>query len=109
MNYFSAGRYYTKEQASAMGKASQKVQALRRLSSADYAPIPVRSGLQLAVIVLDCRTPVIQESSLLLFQANEYQNRYRWMHNMEKQEGLLGWHDAMSKMSSGVRPLLIPD
>ena len=109
MNYFSARGLYTKEQASAMGKASQKAQELIRLANADHDPYPVSSGLQLAVITLDCRTPIIKESSLLLFQANSYKNRYRWMLDMEKQDGLLGWSDAMQYMAAQTRPLISLD
>ena len=106
MNYFSARGLYTKEQASAMGKASQKAQGLIRLANADHDPRPVRSGLQLAIITLDLRTPSITESSLLLFRANDYQNRYRWMLDMEKQDGLIGWSNAMQQMTQQVKPLI---
>lgn len=108
MNYNSASKYMTARQASAMGRASQKVQALKKVAAADYGLYSIRSGLQLAVIVVDMRTPVFKEHSVLLFDASK-KNRYRWMHNMQKQRGLIGLHDTMKKLSKEVPPLMSDD
>lgn len=94
-----------REQAARMGMASQKVQALRRLAAADHDPVPVRSGLQLVVITLDMRTPLFIEHCALLFDVGK-KDRYRWMIDMEKQNGLIGWHDAGREVLCMTRPLL---
>jgi hypothetical protein len=105
MDYFGARKYMTSEQAARMGKTSQKAQTLKRLARTDYDPIPVRSGLQLVIITLDMRTPTFREHCAMLFDANK-ENRYRWMLNMEKQNGLIGWHDAAREVIGQTRPLL---
>ncbi len=105
MNYYGARKYMTREQAARMGRASQKAQELKRMAEADYDPVPVRSGLQLVVITLDMRTPLFIEHCALLFDVGK-QNRYRWMLDMEKQNGLIGWHDAGREVLGMTRPLL---
>ena len=95
----------TSEQSARMGRASQKKQALERLAMAGDDPIPVRSGLQLVIITLDMRTPVFKEHCAMLFNAG-MKDRYRWMLDLEKQDGLIGWHDAARKVIGQTRPLL---
>jgi len=95
----------TSDQSARMGRASQKVQALRRLAEADHGPYPIRSGLQLVIITLDMRTPMSIENCAMLFDVGK-ENRYRWMLNMEKQNGLIGWHDAGREVIGKTRPLL---
>jgi len=95
----------TKQQFSRMGKASQKVQALKRLAAGDRADIPIRSGLQLSCIIIDFRRKEPVETNYLLFDAGK-QNRYRWMKNMQKQDGLIGWTNTMRMATKNVRPLL---
>ena len=97
----------SKEQAAEMGRASQKAQTLQRLARADYDPIPVRSGLQLAFITVDMRTPIVREHCALLFDVGK-ENRYRWMLDMEKQDGLIGWHDAIRDVAGMTKPLIQP-
>ena len=105
MDYLSARRYLTKEQASTMGKVSAKVRELKRLAEADSDPYPIRSGLQLAIITIDLRLPAPNEHCALLFEASGYENRYRWMLDMEKQHGIIGWHDAGRRLLKMTRPL----
>lgn len=87
-----------------MGRVSQKLQALRRLANADHAPTPVRSGLQLAIVTLDLRTPEAIEHYALLFDIGKT-NRYRWMLDGEKQDALIGWHAAARTVINLTRPL----
>lgn len=87
-----------------MGQASQKVQALKRM--ADPAePYHIRSGLELVIITLDMRTPIYGEHCAMLFNVGK-KDRYRWMLDMEKQNGLVGWHDAARQVIGMTRPLL---
>lgn len=78
MNHNSAKKYLTSQQASHMGLVSQRVQAIKRLAAADHDPLPVRSGLQLAIITLD----------------------------MQKHPGRIGWHQAGRDLLKLTKPLL---
>jgi hypothetical protein len=104
MNYRGAKKYLTHKQASQMGLASQKVQALKRLAAADHDPAPTRSGLQLAIITLDMRTQTPSEHCALLFDIG-LKNSYRWMLDFEKQHNKIGWHDAGRTILTLTRPL----
>ena len=96
----------TKEQLSYAGRVSQKVQALRRLAEGDRCDIPVRSGLQLGCIMLDCRAKQFITHTGLLFKKEGYENRYLCMRDFERQQGLFGCHDLVRDMTKEVRPLL---
>jgi len=105
MNHNGAEKYFTREQASRLGIASQKAQALKRLAAADHAPLPTRSGLQLAIITLDMRTPEPIEHCALLLDIGQ-KNSYRWMLDFKKQPKKIGWHDAGRTVLSLTRPLV---
>lgn len=106
MNYNGAFKYMTKEQCARMGRASQRIQAIQRLANADHTPIPVRSGLQMGFVMFDCRGHYWNERCVLLFDAGK-ENRYRWMADFQKQDGLVGWNDAIRESAKEIgRPLL---
>jgi len=88
-------RYMTEDQRKRIALAGVKARELKRLAQdpPDYPPIP--EGLQMAAIMLDFRCSEPREHSILLFQAGEYHNRYRYMLDNKKQDGLIGWHDAV--------------
>ena len=106
MSHYGAERYFTSAQASHMAKLKQKLDAIRRLAEADYDPTPIRSGLQMGFIMFDIRTGYWREQCALLFDVGK-ENRYRHMINMEKQNGLIGWSDAVRQAEKKInRPLL---
>ncbi|MCK4710831.1 MAG: hypothetical protein KAU21_19610, partial [Gammaproteobacteria bacterium] len=62
-------------------------------------------GLQLVNLVLDFRLGEAVAHHAFLFYAGK-KNRYEWIRNNKKQEGLIGWHDASRDIANNVRPLM---
>ena len=99
-------RYMSEEQLKRISLSGVKASELKRLAqyTPDYPPIP--AGLQMAAIMLDFRCSEPREHSILLFQAGDYHNRYRYILDNKKQDGLIGWHDAVratAKMFGTIR------
>jgi len=95
----------TPKQRKRMSLLGVQVRELKRmaLDPPDYPPIP--EGLQLAAIFLDFRTGDAKMHHVLLFEAG-YKNRYKCIRNNKSQTGLIGWHDAIRRTASNIRPLL---
>ncbi|MFW1676407.1 hypothetical protein ACFVYJ_01315 [Pontibacter sp. JAM-7] len=102
----NAFRYMTDEQRQRMSRLGVQARELQRLAQDPPAYPPIPKGLQMAAIMLDFRTPCPVEHSILLFQAGDYKNRYRWMLDNQKQTGLIGWHDAVRNTAKLFRPLI---
>ena len=99
-------RYMTdnqKERVSFLGVQARELKRMA-LDPPDYPPIP--QGLQLAALFLDFRSGDAKCHHALLFQHSDYKNRFKWIKNNKEQSGLIGWHDAVKKTASNVRPLI---
>jgi len=101
-----AMRYMTNEQKRRISLAGVQARELKRMAQErpDYLPIP--EGLQMAAIHLDLRYGMDNTHIALLFQKNDYKNRYCWMLDNEKQTGLIGWHDAVRTTAKLCRPII---
>jgi hypothetical protein len=73
------------------------------LDPPDYPPIP--KGLQFAALFLDFRMGEAKMHHVLLFEAGK-KNRFRCIRNNKEQPELVGWHDAVRRTASNVRPLI---
>ncbi len=95
----------TPEQRKRISLLGVQARELKRLSKEPriYSPIP--EGLQLAALFLDFRCSQPMATHVLLFEAG-YKNRYEWMLNNRKKNGLIGWHDAVREGAGHIRPLL---
>ncbi len=78
---------------------------LIRLQTAPEDILPIPKGLQLAALVMDLRfaEPVYHHS--LLFQWQNYQNRYQWVMDNKVQNRLAGWHHAFRSTAELIRPV----
>lgn len=98
----------TPEQRRRVSLLGVQARELKRLSQEPriYSPIP--EGLQLAAMFLDLRCAQPMATHVLLFEAGR-KNRYEWMLNNRMKEGLIGWHDAVRRGASRVRPLIVEE
>jgi len=95
----------TPEQRNRISLLGVQARELKRmaLEPPEYPPIP--KGLQLAALFLDFRTGEAKCHHALLFEAG-YKNRYEWRRNNKPQPGLVGWHSAVRRTASNIRPLI---
>lgn len=95
----------TPEQRKRISSLGVQIIELKRmaLDPPDYPPIP--KGLQLAAMFLDFRAGEAKMHHVFLFHAG-YKNRYMCIRNNKQQPGLIGWHDAVRRTSSNIRPLI---
>ena len=96
----------TEEQRKRISLLGIQARELKRMAfdPPTYPPIP--EGLQLAALILDFRIPgKAKMHHAFLFEAG-YKNRYEWIRNNKQQSGLIGWHDAIRKTASNIRPTI---
>ena len=95
----------TPEQRHRIAMLGVQARELKRLNQEPplYRPIP--EGLQLAAMVLDFRCEQPRANHILLFDAG-YKNRYKWYLNNKQQQGLTGWHNAVRRVASHIRPII---
>lgn len=98
-------RYMTDEQKKRMSLLSVQANELKRmaLDPPDYPLIP--EGLQLAAMFLDFRTGEAKMHHVMLFDAG-YKNRFMCIRNNKRRPELVGWHDAVRRTASNIRPLI---
>lgn len=98
-------RYMTDEQKHRMSLLGVQANFLKMqaLDPPDYPPIP--KGLQLAAMFLDFRTGEANMHHVMLFEAG-YKNRFMCIRDNKRQSELVGWHDAVRRTASNVRPMI---
>lgn len=95
----------THEQRRRVSLLGVQARELIRLQNEPPEYLPIPHGLQLAFIMLDMRYGMCKYHHALLFQANQYHNRYRWILDNKKQNGLIGWTDAVRSTAALVTPI----
>jgi len=98
-------RYMTPEQRRHISKLGVMAREIDRQRNAEPRSLVIPGGLQLATLNVDMRFGKAEYHWSLLFQARDYHNRYRWIQDNEKQDGLIGWHDAVRSTANLVRPI----
>ena len=95
----------TPEQRRRISLLGVQARELKRMALAPPAHPPIPEGLQLAALFLDFRCGEARMHHAFLFDAG-YKNRYSWIRNNQQQPALTGWHDAVRRTASNVRPLI---
>lgn len=96
----------TPEQRTRIALLEVQARELKRMAYDPPEYPPIQEGLQLVTLALDFRIPgeAIMHHSFL-FEAG-YKNRYECIRNNIKQNSLIGWHDAVRKTASNIRPTI---
>jgi hypothetical protein len=96
----------SKKEKQAISRLGVQARLLKQmaLDPPEYPPIP--KGLQLVNLVLDFRFENAVAHHAFLFNTEGKKNRYKWIRNNKRQQGLIGWHDASRDIASNVKPIV---